>query len=122
MKSLIATLVLFCLLLVSVALNARHVGRVSADLTERIEALPDATSKDCPAAVRALNDYWLTRVEWLEFSAGYTVVDRVTEQAATLLACAECGDLYGYRTALALLLDAVEDLARTEKLTVGTVL
>lgn len=122
MRSLVATLILFCLLITGVTVNARQVKHVSTALSARIEALPDADAADCADAVRDLNDYWLTHVEWLEFSAGYTIVDRITEQAATLLACAECGDLYGYRTALALLLDAVEDLARTEQLTVGTVL
>ncbi|MBQ9784541.1 MAG: hypothetical protein IJW29_03470 [Clostridia bacterium] len=122
MKSLVTTLILFALMLGGIAWNYVHVNRVCDGLSAEIRALPDATDADCLAAVQALNDAWLSCAETVEFATGYTAVDRISEQAATLLACASCGDLYGYRTALALLLDAVEDLRRPERLSLKTIL
>ena len=122
MRSLLITLILFCLLSLGVSLNAVQVGRVCAELTARIERLPDPASPDCLPAVRALGDYWQARAEAIEFSAGYAAVDRITEQAELLYTSAACGDLYGYRTAYTLLLDAVEDLHRSERLSLATLL
>ncbi len=122
MKSLATTLILLVLMLGGITWNYVHINRISDELIEQIEALPDVGEEGCVEAVQTLNDYWLSHAESVEFAAGYTVVDRVSEQAVTLLACASCGDLYGYRTALALLLDAVEDMRRPESFSVGTML
>lgn len=122
MKSLLATLILFALMLGGIALNYRHINRVCDEMVTQIKTLPDVGQDGCLAAAHALNDYWLSHSDTIEFSSGYAAVDRVSEQATTLLACASCGDLYGYRTALALLLDAVEDLRRPELLSLGTML
>lgn len=122
MKSLTVTLLLFCLTVGGIALNYVHVNRVCDTLAEQIEEIPDVSDPNCTAAVRALTDYWLSRVKTVEFSAGFSAVDRISEQAAVLLACAECGDLYGFRTALVLLADAAEDLRRPELFSLGTLL
>lgn len=122
MKSLLATLILFVLMLGGIAWNYCHVNRVCDEMVEQIEALPDVGEDGCLSAVQALNDYWLSRADTIEFSSGYAVVDRISEQASVLLACASCGDLYGYRTALTLLLDAVEDLRHPESLTIKAML
>ena len=42
--------------------------------------------------------------------------------AAVLSACAACGDLFGYRSALALLQDAIGDVRRLEKISIENLL
>lgn len=122
MKSLVVTILLFCLMVGGVVWNYRHINRVSDELQAQISALPDTPDEACVAAVEKLRSYWEACVDSVEFSAGFTAVDRIGEQLATLHACAKCGDLYGYRTARALLADAVEDLRRPELLSLGTML
>ena len=97
MKSLFVTLILFVLMLFGITLNHYHIHHVCDEITQRLHALPDVGEDGCLSAVQALNDYWLSRADTIEFSSGYAAVDRISEQTATLLACASCGDRYGYR-------------------------
>ena len=57
---------------------------------------------------------WEKEVGWVSLSVSFPVFDRVSEQVALLHAAAVCGDLYGYRAAIALLYDAVDDMRRLE--------
>lgn len=94
--------------------NGVHVNRVSNELIAQIEVLPDIGTDGCFEAVQMLNDQWQRHASCIEFSAGFVAVDRISEYASTLLACAACGDVYGYQTARVLLLDAIKDVRRSE--------
>ena len=119
MKTFLLALVLFSLMLAGVTWNALYINKVANELEEQISALPPISSPDCEAAARAIRDYWDARKDRVALSARFSLSDRISEQAETLLACASCGDLYGFVTARALFLDAIDDLARTETLRAG---
>ena len=116
MKAFRLTLLLFLLMLCTVLFNALYINRISSDLTNRLDALPDVDDERCLEEALHFCELWEKKSKSVSLSVGYPVVDRITEQAALLAACAECGDLYGYRSAIALLYDAVEDLQRLERL------
>ncbi len=122
MKSFIATLILCALMLTGVLVNAIYVNRLSDDLLARLDALPDIGAPDCQSAAKDFCDFWISKAESIELSAGFPSTDRISEYSLTLVACAEVGDLYGYRTALALLVDAIEDLRRHEQVSLGNLL
>ena len=121
MKSLIATLVLFSLTLGGIILNAVYVNAVADDLEQQIAALPDACAADCVAAVSSLRADWERRAAGIEFASGFATTDRIGEYLSSLLACAECGDLFGYHSARALLLNAISDMRRPERLSFGAI-
>ena len=121
MKSLIATSVLFILMLGGIAANTVYVNRVADDLEQAALALPDAREADCVSAVSALQESWERRVDFIEFASGFSTVDRISEYVSALLVCASIGDVYGYYSARTLLLDAVSDMRRPENLSLGTI-
>lgn len=118
MKSLIFTLVLLALMLGSVVGNFFYINRVADTMEEWLNALPDIGEEACAEKVAELRRYWENQASFVGLSVGYTVLDRVSEQAATLEACVSCGDLYGFRTAVALLRDAVGDVRRLEQFSI----
>lgn len=87
-----------------------------------LDALPDAEDEASPTAAREIVDFWEARADYVALSVSYNVTDRVSEQAVTLAACAACGDRHGYRTALALLRDAVGDMRRLEQFSIENLL
>lgn len=122
MKSLIATSVLFILLIGTVATNFFFVNHVTDRMEQMVEVLPDIDSDGCVAAAQELQDYWESRRDLLGLSLGYNLIDRVCEQSALLLTCAEVRDVYGYHSARTLLLDAIDDARRTENFSIGNLL
>ena len=122
MRAFLISVVLLIALVSCVAINNVYINRVADDLLSRLESLPDVGASDCTVRANELLAAGEEQVEWVRLSVGYTVVDRVCEQTATLVACAECGDLYGFRTALALLRDAVGDMRRLEVLSISNIL
>ena len=122
MKSFTVSLLLAALLLGCIVLNNLYINRLADRLLDQLDALPPLDDEHCIEQVDALLANWDAEVEFVRLSVCYPVVDRVCEQATTLLACAECHDLYGYRTALALLRDAIGDMRRLEVLSISNIL
>ena len=116
MKSFLCTLILFALALAVIFCNAFCINRIADDLQHRLEELPDVGAPDCIAASESLYKEWMKQSKIAELSVSYPILDRVTEEAALLVACAQCGDLHGYRSAIALLSDAIEDMKRLESI------
>ncbi|MBQ8309681.1 MAG: DUF4363 family protein [Clostridia bacterium] len=122
MKSLFATLILLIVLLGSITVNFFFINRVADRMEEMIDALPSIDSDTCKAKTQEIRNYWEDRTDLIGLSVGYNIIDRVCEQAALLVACAEVQDLYGYHSAQALLRDAVGDVRRAEQFSVGNLL
>ena len=116
MKSFLWSMILFTLALAVIFCNALYINRVADRLQNKLEALPDVESDACIVASEELYEDWMKQSKWAELSVSYPILDRVTEQAALLVTCAKCGDYYGYRSAIALLTDAIEDMKRLEPL------
>ena len=122
MKSFLITTLLLGIMLAGVVSNHIYIKEVFQTMTDALSALPDINAPDCKEQAARLAEYWERQSELVSLSVSYTTVDRINEQMAVLLACAEQGDLFGYRSAHALLLDAVGDMMRFEKPTYGALL
>ena len=116
MKGFVATLALFFLTVGLIVGNAIYINRIATRLEEKIEALPDVSDSQCAPLAEEILSYWKSHERWVALSASYTIADHVTEQATLLLVCARAGDVYGYRSAAALLLDAIDDMRHPELL------
>lgn len=122
MKMFAISLTLLAAVLVCVTVNYIYINEVCDTLIEQIDGMPDIKDDTCVEAAKQLGDYWNEQVDYAGLSASYVITDRISEQTETLIACAECGDLFGFRTALALLRDAVGDLRRLESFSIGNIL
>ena len=122
MKSLIATTILLVLTIAAIIVNAIYVESVAAHLQSMLDDLPPVGDPTLVEKTTAVSDYWDKNVNFVGLSVGYSVIDRVSEQAAVLIACAEAEDYYGYASALALLRDTISDTHRLEHFSVGNLL
>lgn len=116
MKSFAFSLILSILMIGGVVANCVYVNKVGNRIQETAEQLPSPTDPSCLSMVSELEEQWKKDALWVHISVNHTIVDRIGEQATTLVACAESGDLYGFCTARALLLDAIEDMQRLESI------
>ena len=122
MKSFWISMILLTAMLVGIGINYAYINKTADELCDMLDALPDVRDPSCAEAAAELRDHWEEIVGVVNLSVGYNIVDRVSEQAATLAACAACGDFYGYHTALALLRDAVGDMRRLEGFSIKNLL
>lgn len=122
MRTVWIALLLFLAMLGGIVWNGFYVHGVAADLSSELSALPADPSPDLVDRVSALRDGWDARVGIVGLSVGYTVLDRVGEQLALLVAACRSGDVLGYRQAIALLSDALDDLVRLERFSVENLL
>ena len=119
MKSFWFSIILLIAALLGVGINCTYIHRVSNELYTRLDGIPSVYDPTCAAACEELQIFWDQEVDLVSLSVGYSTVDRVSEQIVTLASCANCEDLYGFQTALALLRDAVGDMHRLEHLSLG---
>ena len=120
MKSFVTSLILILLMLGGILLNALYINNVETRIKNEISSLTEPTHTDTLTATIRIRDHWEKDARRIHISVNHTVVDRITEQMEVLAACAACGDVYGFYTAKALLLDALEDMRRLER--IGAVL
>lgn len=122
MKSLIATSILLLSLLACITANFFFINHVTDHMEKMIQSLPTVDSPSCVEASRNIRDYWEQRTDWIGLSVGYNIIDRVCEQSALLASCAKAQDIYGYHSARTLLLDAIGDVRRAERFSIGNLL
>ena len=118
MKSLIATIVLCCLMLLAATANFIYINRTADALDELIEALPSINDSSCVEKTDALCKKWEEKAPIVGLTVGFLTVDKLSEHCQTLHSCAKVGDVYGYYATLALLKDSIEDVRRLEKFSV----
>lgn len=121
MKSFIITLLLLALMLGGILVNHLYINNVANRLSALLDELPLAGDAESARMAREILSYWEANADWVDLSVSFPLVDRVGEQLNVLIACAECGDYYGYRSTLAILKDAVKDIKRLEKISMGSI-
>lgn len=114
MKSFLASVILFTVMLSGIIFNSIYINNVATEIETRLDALPDIGESGCEEQTASLLRAWEKEVGWVSLSVSFPVFDRISEQIALLHAAAVCGDLYGYRAAIALLYDATDDMRRLE--------
>ena len=117
MKSFAISIVLACLMAFGILLNCSYINNVGESIEIAVGQLPDPGAPECLPEAIARESMWKAQSKRVHISVNHTIVDRIGEQIATLAACAECGDVYGFYTARALRLDAVGDMKRLERIT-----
>ena len=118
MKSLIATIVLCCLMILAATANFIYINRLADDITALVDALPSINDPRCVEKIDEIHQKWERHAPFVGLTVGFLTVDKLSEYCQTLRSCAEVGDVYGYHTALTLLYDSIDDVRRLEKFSV----
>ena len=119
MRSLIATIVLLCLMLLGATANFIYVNRIADEMVDLAASLPSPTDSTCVEKAASLCQKWEKNAPIVGLSVGFSTVDKLSEHCQTLLSCAEVGDVYGYYSTLSLLKDSIDDVRRLEQFSVG---
>ncbi len=114
MKAVIATAVLFAILLLGVMCNMLYVQFVVDRLEAELSALPSPTEADFSARADGIDAFWRSNAPFLTLSVDYTLIDRLNENFSVLVASAEARDTAIARATVAKLLDAVGNLERVK--------
>lgn len=118
MRSLIATVVLFCVMILAATANFIYVNRLADAMTEIADAIPDVDEPMCVEKANELCQKWEKHAPFVGLSVGFLTVDKLSEHCQTLRSCAEVGDVYGYYSTLSLLKDSIDDVRRLEKFSI----
>ncbi|MBQ2735157.1 MAG: hypothetical protein IJF33_04925 [Clostridia bacterium] len=122
MKAFAVSVVLLVVMLLGIVGNYIYINEVSNAMNARLNELPSIDEAGCVKQAQELLSYWESHADTVGLSVSFPIVDRVSEQAKTLLTCAECGDVYGFQVALSLLRDAVGDMCRLEAFSISNLL
>lgn len=105
---------LLCFLCVAVGINAVFVRRSVAELTRLADALPSTPDGTVAGRLEELARAFARRETALSVSVSFPLLDRVKEQITTVRAYAEADSAAEYTAAVALLREALQDMARPE--------
>ena len=119
MKTFIASLILLCAVAAFIAFNTTYVVRISDEMLEIAESLPEskaAFEADIPSAMektQRLWDLWDKTIDKFAFTIGYGPIDRA-DDAAELYTAAKNGDGDSFVTAAIKFRDALSRLKKLE--------
>lgn len=119
MKSLIATVILCCVMFLAATANFIYVNRLADAMEEIADAMPSIHEPMCVEKADELCQKWEKHAPIVGLSVGFMTVDKLSEHCQTLRTCAEVGDVYGYYSTLTLLQDSIDDVRRLEQFSVS---
>ncbi len=119
MRAVWLSLALLVVLIAGVIWNYIYINDVFASMNASLDAIPDLSDEGCESACERLGEQWKKHTDRVGLSVCFGVLDRVSEQVELLHACAACGDRYGFESARTLLRDALEDMRRLERISIG---
>ena len=119
MRSLIATVILCCIMILAATANFIYVNNLADAMVEIADAMPDIGEPMCVQKAEELCKKWEKHSPIIGLTVGFTTVDKLSEHCQTLRSCAEVGDVYGYYATLTLLYDAIDDVRRLEQFSVS---
>lgn len=123
MKGCLLAAVILLLVVGTVILNAVYIHHTARELNEAVEALPAVPDPvNTPAIVAGIRESLEQKAPLLGITVAYATIDRVSEALIALESYARTGDLRQYDATLALLSDLIEELTRTERMTLDTIL
>lgn len=123
MKGCILAAAILLLVLGGVIVNALFIRHTANQLFEWVEALPDVpNTQETPLTIVDIRQKLEKKVPLLGITVAYTTIDRVSEALISLESFAQTGDIRQYHATLSLLIDLIEELARTEKITIENIL
>ena len=108
MKTLLATLLLFTLMLALIAINARYLSSVSAELTAVAEALADASDDDL---LTALEQLWRSERDRVSLTVPSRVTEGIDGAISELRAAERHGDAFALERARCALLRLASELS-----------
>ena len=115
MRSLIATVILCCLMFLAATVNFIYVNRIADKMSVLADALPSINDPECVKKTDELCRTWEKNAPFVGLTVGFLTVDKLSEHCETLRSCAEVKDVYGYHVALTLLQDSIDDVRRLEQ-------
>ena len=119
MRSLIATIVLCCVMILAATANFIYVNNLADAMIEIADAMPEINEPMCSQKADELCQKWEKHSPIIGLTVGFSTVDKLSEHCQKLRSCAEVGDVYGYYDTLTLLHDAIEDVRRLEQFSVS---
>ena len=123
MKGCLLAGVILLLVIGAVIINAIYIHHAADELMDMVQRLPIIPDPDeTPPAIGKIRESLEKKVPILGITVTYTTIDRVSEALIALESYARTGDLRQYNATLSLLVDLIEELARSEKLTVDNIL
>lgn len=116
MKASVGAGILLVLIFIAVGINAAYVHRVTNEMRAQVAALPEIPNESTEARITEFQNYLRDKLPLLRLTISYPQLDRVGELSTSLKGYAQSDALSDYRITRALLLDALQDVERTERL------
>lgn len=118
--SVLITVVLFIGLLVAMAVNFIYINGVAAELHSMADELPESPGADT-ALIVSLLDYWNSCRLPASLTVAEHELDGISNGIDSLLAAALANDEASYKTSMALLHNAIDDMCRLERFSVENI-
>ena len=122
MKAFAVSVILLLVLLLGILGNYWYINTLGDRMEATLETIPDIGEDGCAEAVESFLALWETHAATVGLSVAFPTVDRLSEQAQTLLVCAKTGDTFGFAVARGLLRDAIDDMRRLEAFSIANLL
>ena len=116
MKGAVVAAIILVILLLLTGLNTLYLRHTALAFSTMVSALPDKPEATTAEDVRQIQDHMKKKEPLILLTITQTEVDRINELLISLELSAEENAILDYRVTKSLLLDSVEDIARSERI------
>ena len=118
MKTLIASIILFCILIAVIIVNVFYINQTVQELRTLTEEINLDSSDD---EVKALIDTWQKRKKYLALSVSYSSLDEICDLVIQIASAYKAGNTEALERNKELLFDELSGITRFEKISIENV-
>lgn len=122
MKTLLVSVSLFLIMISLITVNAIYICNVSNALKSDILQLDVAFDEQCEEALKSISTYWNKNKRIISLSTNSTDVNKITDCISQLQTSAKNHCQTDFETSKQLLLNLIERMPHTEKITLSSII
>lgn len=122
MRGFVITTILFIILIIMIILNFCFVENVIRDMEEAVSTMDTLPCDNNTVIIDHLKDYWGKSVPLLSLSVTYDDIKDLTDIIDSLQAANETRNINQFQIHVELLLNAIDEIGRLEKLSLENIL
>ncbi len=122
MRGFIVTVILFITLLLTISLNVFFVEKTIMHMKKEVHSLKSLPCEENAIIINNISNDWQKNNVWISLSVSYDNIEELTNIIDSLKAANTSDDIIQFQIHIELLLNAIEELGRLEKLSVKNIL
>ena len=122
MKSFWISITIFTAMIIMIVLNYFYISKITNELCDKLQSLPEPTDPQCNQQITELEEYWENHYLIIKISTASTEITNISNEITKLRYLAIEFETSDFEVTRHQLLNAIYDIKKSEKLLIENII